>query len=161
MNYTSDRQKTLPYGIIMRGDVTPKLAEIEAAAIKAAKGAYSPYSNFSVGAAVRLSNNEIVAASNQENASYPLGQCAERNTLFYAGAQYPDAAVEALIVVAFSPQGRVERISPCGGCRQVMLEMATRHKTYPVYLAGADSILLIPEVQLLLPFAFVSDDLNQ
>ena len=66
----------------------------------AAGGSYAPYSNFNVGAAVRLSNGEIVAASNQENAAYPSGLCAERVAIFYAHARFPEASVEAIAVTA-------------------------------------------------------------
>ena len=82
-------KKEIPYQRIKRADFTSGMLELEQAARKAAEKAYAPYSNFKVGAAVRLANGQIVTGSNQENAAYPSGICAERTALFYCGAQYP------------------------------------------------------------------------
>ncbi|MBO5961222.1 MAG: cytidine deaminase, partial [Paludibacteraceae bacterium] len=87
------------------------------------KTAYAPYSKFHVGAAVLMDNGEILCGSNQENAAYPSGLCAERTTLFYANAHYPDRKVVALAIAAAQNEAFLEEpISPCGACRQVMLE---------------------------------------
>jgi len=93
----------------------------------ASEGAYAPYSNFNVGAAVRLSNGEIIAASNQENAAYPSGLCAERVAIFYAHAKFPDASVESIAVTA-SVGGHICETPtyPCGACRQVLAESEMR-----------------------------------
>ena len=118
---------------------------------------YAPYSHFSVGAAVRLVNGEIVSGSNQENAAYPSGICAERTALFYANAQYPDLPVEALAIAARNTQGEFlpHPISPCGACRQVMLETEQRH-AHPmrILLYGTRQIYEVKQVGDLLPFAF-------
>ena len=86
-------------------------------AIAAADTSYAPYSSFNVGAAVQLSNGEIVSGSNQENAAYPSGLCAERTAIFYAHAKYPDAAVKAIAWVAKQNGHLTESITyPCGAC---------------------------------------------
>ena len=83
------------------------------------KNAYAPYSKFSVGAAALLSNGSVIKGSNQENIAYPSGLCAERVALFYAGANFPNEAVETLAIVAEGDLVPMETIlSPCGGCRR-------------------------------------------
>ncbi|WP_231968832.1 cytidine deaminase [Porphyromonas crevioricanis] len=136
-----------------------ELRALEQAAVAAAEDAYAKYSNFRVGAAVLLSNGEIVSGSNQENSAYPSGICAERTALFYAGAKYPNEAVEKLLIVAFSPHGRVRVASPCGACRQVMLETSVRFHPYPVYLAGPEEVICIEDNRDALPFPFDGSDL--
>ena len=84
-------------------------------ALAAAEKAYAPYSGFHVGAAAELVDGTLVSGSNQENAAYPSGLCAERTALFTAGAQHPDVAVRALYVVAMKDGVVQDKISPCGG----------------------------------------------
>jgi len=126
------------------------------AAREATKNSYSPYSNFAVGAAARLANGTVVTGANQENAAYPSGLCAERTVLFYANAQYPDQAVETLAVAAFNKGDFLEQpISPCGGCRQVMLEVEKRYgKPMRILLYGKKEIYELSKVGELLPFSF-------
>lgn len=136
----------------------------EAALLQAARevatGAYAPYSHFHVGAAVRLANGVVVTGSNQENAAYPSGLCAERVALFYAGARYPKVPVVALAVVALSGGQAVSSISPCGACRQVLAE-AERRGACPIriLLGGAERVLTVPSAAALLPFAFTEENL--
>mgnify|MGYP001331035435 CR=1 FL=1 len=93
------------------------------AAREATQRSYAPYSHFSVGAAARLANGTVVTGTNQENAAYPSGLCAERTTLFYANSQYPDQAVETLAIAARNERDFLDDpIPPCGACRQVMLK---------------------------------------
>lgn len=153
------RKLEIPYSVIRREDMDENLLALERASIEAAQKAYAIYSRFSVGAAVLLANGEIISGSNQENAAYPSGICAERTALFYAGAQYPNVAVEGLMIVAFSPRGRVKVASPCGACRQVMLETSVRFRPYPVYLAGPDEVICIEDNRNVLPFPFDGSDL--
>ena len=121
----------------------------------AAQKAYAPYSHFQVGAALLLDNGELISGSNQENASYPAGCCAERTALFYAGAHYPDNAVRRLAIVAFNPQGQVEQISPCGICRQVLLETEQRQGApISVWLFGREAVYCFPSAASLLPMGF-------
>ena len=118
--------------------------------------AYAPYSQFYVGAAVLLENGEIVSGTNQENVAFPSGLCAERTALFYANSQYPDKAVKSLAVAAFTQGDFIDRpISPCGACRQVILETEMRFKTpIKIFLYGKSEIYVIEGIENLLPLAF-------
>lgn len=92
-------------------------------AIEAREKAYAPYSKFLVGCAILLENGEIVTGSNQENASYPSGLCAERTAIYYAGAQFPNVKMLKMAIVAGSTAQRTEApIPPCGACRQSVFE---------------------------------------
>ncbi len=127
-------------------------------AIEATNRSYSPYSKFHVGAAVKLSNGEIITGANQENIAYPSGLCAERTAMYYASAAYPDIAMEA-IAIAASQNGRLCELpaSPCGACRQVMAEYQTKAgKNMKIILAGAKKILVFERVDDILPFIFDS-----
>ncbi len=137
-------------------ELEPNDADLVNRALEAAKHAYAPYSHFSVGAAVLLKSGEVVTGSNQENAAYPSGLCAERTALFYAGAGYPDDPVELLAIAAYGTDGtQTEAISPCGGCRQVMIEVATRFgEGFPVLLAGKNKVTKVPDCRALLPLRF-------
>jgi len=122
------------------------------------ENAYAPYSKFHVGAAALLENGEIVAGSNQENAAYPSGLCAERVAVFYANSRFPDVAVKALAVAAWT-NGKflAQPVTPCGACRQVLLETENRFKKdIPVLLYGTESVYLIEKVKDLLPLSFNS-----
>ena len=133
------------------------------AAKEATKNSYSPYSKFQVGAALRLANGTIVTGSNQENASYPLGLCAERTAIFHAQHMYPDQPIEALAIAAFA-NGHFypEPISPCGACRQVMLEVEDRYdRPMRVLLYGTSGTHVVEHVKALLPFQFVSESLKK
>lgn len=130
------------------------------AAIDATKHSYAPYSRFHVGAAALLANGKIVTGSNQENAAYPSGLCAERVTLFQAGHLYPDVAVVALAIAAETNGSQVASISPCGGCRQVLLETEARAgRPVRVLLCGKDQVLIAPSAASLLPVSFDGKDL--
>ena len=127
------------------------------AALEATRRSYAPYSHFHVGAAALLENDIIVTGTNQENIAYPSGLCAERTALFYANSQYPDKAVKALAIAAYSEEEGIVRtpISPCGACRQVMLETEKRFgKPMKILLCGAKEVYIIESVTHLLPFAF-------
>ena len=131
--------------------------ELIDAARQATFRSYAPYSHFSVGAAARLANGTVVSGSNQENAAYPSGLCAERTTLFYANAQYPDQPVCTLAIAARNEQGEflAQPIPPCGACRQVMLETQTRYQQpLRVLLYGTEGIYELQHVGLLLPLSF-------
>lgn len=95
---------------------------------QASLNSYAPYSHFHVGAALRLADGTIVRGSNQENAAYPSGLCAERTALFATGANYPTTPVEAIAIAACNNEGvfTAQPTPPCGACRQVMLETEKR-----------------------------------
>ncbi len=143
-----------------------ELAETDRRVVEAAREAtrrsYAPYSHFSVGAAVRLENGLVVTGSNQENAAYPSGLCAERTALFYANAQYPDQAVEVLAVAACSTDGIPDApIPPCGACRQVLSETEKRFgKPLRILLCGRTDVYILNGVSSLLPLSFDDDFLK-
>ena len=121
------------------------------------RSAYAPYSNFHVGAAVLLENEIIVCGSNQENAAYPLGLCAERVALFAAASQYKGVKVKAIAITAHTDSFIIENpISPCGACRQVMSEYENLHlKDITVIISGElGPIYVFDNAASLLPFSF-------
>lgn len=125
--------------------------------------AYAPYSNFNVGAVAMLSNGEVVAGTNQENASYPVGICAERVLLGNAATLYPGVSIETLAISYNSDEVKSDHpISPCGMCRQAILEYETRlKKPIRLILGGMEGeIQIIKTASLLLPFAFTKKELE-
>lgn len=123
---------------------------------KASNLAYAAYSNFKVGAAVLLDNEEIITGNNQENAAYPSGLCAERVATFYANATYPNNTVIAIAIAASNEKGFLDYpITPCGACRQVLLETEERYdEPITIILYGTLKIQVIPNAKSLLPFFF-------
>ncbi len=129
---------------------------------EACRRAYAPYSCFHVGAAALLRNGVTVTGNNQENAAYPSGTCAERTTLFYAGAQYPTEAVEKLAIAAYK-DGHYTAMptAPCGACRQVILETENRYETpIEILLYGEEKVYVISSIKELLPLSFGKTDLE-
>lgn len=120
------------------------------------QNAYAPYSKFQVGAAVKLENGEIFTGNNQENAAYPSGLCAERVALFYANAQFPTIAVNTIAIAAYTNGEFLEApISPCGGCRQVLLESEIRFdQNIELLLYGTKYIYRLKNTKQLLPLSF-------
>ena len=132
--------------------------ELAHAAIEGMKGSYAPYSHFNVGAAVRMSNGQIVRGSNQENAAFPSGLCAERTAMFAAGAKYPDKDMCSL-ALAGGIYGRItdEPATPCGACRQVMAQyQAKAGKPMSVLMVGGKKIWKFEKVDDILPLIFDS-----
>jgi cytidine deaminase len=126
------------------------------------KQAYAPYSKFFVGATAKLDNGEIVSGTNQENASYPVGICAERVLLGNAATLYPCVSIDTMAISYDSKEVKSDHpISPCGMCRQSLLEYETRTgKPIRLILAGQEGkIIVVKTVQFLLPFAFNSSEL--
>ena len=139
-------------------ELSPEDKQLANLAKEACKGSYNPYSHFRVGCALQLDNEVIVTGSNQENAAYPSGMCAERTALYYAGALYPQSAVTALAIAAQSIKGFTPTpCPPCGACRQVIQETEHRHSSSPIriILYGTDECLIIPDgAKALLPLQF-------
>ena len=149
---------TLTYQELTFDELAPREQELVTLARVASQRAYAPYSKFQVGAAILLSNGEIVTGSNQENAAFPSGTCAERTAAFWAHSQYPKAAFKAIAVAAFNTSGREieEPVAPCGACRQVLLEFEKlAGDNVKVLLVGHNKIYVIDSVKSLLPFAFI------
>ena len=135
-------------------DADRRLVEL---AIEATSRSYAPYSHFHVGAAIRLANGVELQGCNQENAAYPAGLCAERSAIFAAGAQYPDQAVVALAIAARNARGELqeEPVSPCGSCRQVIIETETRfHHPVRILLHGRSKTYVIDGIGQLMPLSF-------
>ena len=127
------------------------------------KQAYAPYSNFYVGASAKLVNGEIVAGTNQENASYPVGICAERVLLGNAATLYPGVSIDTMAISYESKQVKSDHpISPCGMCRQALLEYESRTENpIRLILAGQEGkIYIVETVSFLLPFAFTGKELT-
>lgn len=147
------------YGSIK--DLNPEEQRLTEAALAVAKNAWAPYSKFKVGAAILLDNGEVVTGSNQENAAYPSGLCAERVALFWAGSQFPDSAVKTMVIVSLKEGELVSRVvAPCGACRQVISETSHRYKKhFSLLLVGKEGILKVDDANDLLPLSFGPDDL--
>ena len=110
-------------------ELTEDVQSLMEAAVKARENAYAPYSKFNVGAALLLDNGEVVIGSNQENASYPSGLCAERTAVYYAGAKYPNSKIIKMAITASSQNQITDSpIPPCGACRQSISEYEIKQK---------------------------------
>jgi len=143
-------------------ELSDEESQLVKAACEATFRSYAPYSRFHVGAAALLDNGEIITGNNQENCAYPSGLCAERTTLFYANSRYPDVPVRILCIAARNTSGKFtkEPISPCGACRQVMLETEHRFDSpMQVMLYGTDGIYFINSARELLPVDFDKNSL--
>ncbi|MGB1313417.1 cytidine deaminase [Bizionia paragorgiae] len=126
-------------------------------AVKAREKAYAPYSKFYVGAALLLDNGEVITGSNQENASYPSGLCAERTAIYYAGAKYPKAQILKMAVTAASQLNKTaEPIPPCGACRQAIAEYEVKQdEPIEIYFMGeTGAVALSKSLANLLPLVF-------
>ncbi len=126
-------------------------------AIEGTKRSYTPYSHFHVGASVLLNNGEEFIGCNQENAAFPAGLCAERTALFAAGAEYPDEPVKILAIAARGTDGELteEPVSPCGTCRQVVIETETRHRQPVIILLyGRRCVYRMEGIRQLMPLSF-------
>lgn len=137
-------------------EMLPEDKELVSAAIEAMSGAYAPYSHYHVGAAVRMSNSQIVRGANQENAAFPSSLCAERTAMYAASAKYPDKDMLS-IAVAGGVYGRLGKspCSPCGACRQVMAQYQTKSsKPMSVIMVGSSKIWKFASVDDILPFIF-------
>ncbi|MFD1063809.1 cytidine deaminase [Winogradskyella litorisediminis] len=140
-------------------EVPNEVQQLMNEAINARNNAYSPYSKFNVGAAILLDNGETVSGSNQENASYPSGLCAERTAIYYAGAKYPKAKMLKMALTA-SSQNQVtsKPIPPCGACRQAIAEYEVKQNLpIEIYFMGAEGkVVKSNSLANLLPLIFES-----
>lgn len=132
---------------------------------KATRRSMAAYSKFHVGAAILMDNGEVVFGSNQENAAFPSSTCAERTACYYASNLYPGVAMRKIAIAAWTRlhhredepdsecfQGKP--ISPCGGCRQALLEYEALYGPIEVILYGADEVYILPSIASLLPLCF-------
>ena len=126
-------------------------------AIGVRENAYAPYSKFKVGAAILLEENRVVVGSNQENASYPSGLCAERTAVYAAGAQFPDSRILKIAITAKSLRNKVVTpVPPCGACRQALMEYEVKQdKPIEIYfMVEMGKVVKAESVKELLPLVF-------
>lgn len=148
---------TIPVVEATLDELTAEEKNLVELARKSTYRSYAPYSKFHVGAAILLSNGETVTGANQENAAYPSGLCAERTAAYYAHANYPDATFKMIAIAARGTDGNPTEkpVSPCGACRQALLEYETLAKhNVPVILAGKDKVYIFRSVNSTLPYCF-------
>ena len=137
--------------------------ELVIKAREATNRSYAPYSNFHVGAALRMKNDKVIVGCNQENAVTPVGLCAERTAIFSSQAQYPGVPILALAISARDVNGNMVEtpISPCGSCRQVIMEQETRYnQPIRILMVGEKGIIVTDTVRNLLPLCFTSESLG-
>lgn len=153
--------KDLKLNIQIKECQLDELSEVDRAivdiAIQSTERSYAPHSQFHVGACVLLADNTVIRGCNQENAAFPAGICAERSAIFAAGAQYPDQAVKVLAIAARDSSGELTRepVSPCGTCRQVMIETEKRF-SQPIHIVlyGQNRIYTTDGIKNLMPLSF-------
>lgn len=147
------------------GELPDADRELVEAARQSTRRSYAPYSRFHVGAAIRMADGSIHCGSNQENAAYPSGICAERTAAFHASSENPGMAMKKIAIAAWTrlhsaPDTDWELcfqklpISPCGACRQALLEYESLHGPIEVMLYGRDKTVIFPSVASLLPYCF-------
>jgi cytidine deaminase len=145
------------------GELSENHADLMQQAQEACDNAYAPYSNFHVGAALRLANGKIIKGSNQENAAYPSGLCAERTAIFWTGANHPNEQITAIAITARRKnESHFLAVTPCGSCRQALLEYELKQAS-PILVileAGAGKSIIFDSIESLLPMKFSEKDLH-
>ena len=153
----TEHQLHIKYNVFNKlTDLPEKAQNLMKQAITTREKAYAPYSKFKVGAAVLLKNGQTFVGSNQENAAYPSGLCAERVAIYQASTQYPDEEIEMIAISGSAQDPTAHPVSPCGSCRQSLSEYETKQKKLiPVYFMGAEGEIVQTEsIKDLLPFLF-------
>lgn len=148
---------SIPVEVLGYDELTSEEAVLVEEARQATYRSYAPYSRFKVGAAIELDNGVHITGSNQENAAFSSGTCAERSACFYAHSQYPDTPFKAIAIAARATDDLfvAEPIPPCGSCRQSLLEFENLHKKdVKVLLAGRDKVYRLKSLHSLMPLAF-------
>ena len=148
--------------VLTLDELVPEEKELVERSITATDYSYANYSHFNVGAAIRLVNGMIIQGANQENAAFPLSLCAERTAIFAAQANHPEQSITHIAIAAKNKNGLLaEPITPCGSCRQVMLEMEDRYKNNMVVLLyGTDKIYRLKTAKDLMPLSFVDANMR-
>jgi cytidine deaminase len=149
-------QFVFEYQHITQSTLSPTIVQLVTMATEATESAYAPYSQFKVGAAVLLENGNILTGSNHENASYPVGICAERSILSTLNPLYAHHKIKAIAVSYKSEQKNASALSPCGMCRQAILEIQLAQKSpIEIYMCSpSGAIIHVPDASYLLPFYF-------
>lgn len=156
------KQFQFPYRQLQTANLPPEINELVKAAHNAAEKAYAPYSHFKVGAAVQMSDGKILTGANHENAAYPAGVCAERAALSALEMSDTNRYVQAIAVTYIGGADVRNPISPCGICRQTILEVQQWQKRpIAVYMCSPDGhVVAIDDAACLMPFSFGSEYLN-
>ncbi|MGG9962377.1 cytidine deaminase [Ferruginibacter sp. SUN106] len=144
-------------------ELSPEDAKLVTEARKVTANAYAPYSHFNVGAVAQLKNGQTVTGTNQENAAYPVGICAERVLLSAAATLFPGIAIDTLAISYDNKNGKSDHpISPCGICRQTLAEYEERVKQpIRLVLSGQEGkIYIIKKASQLLPLSFGGEDMK-
>lgn len=148
---------------VSRADLSAPDLELLERAEEASKNAYAPYSQFFVGAALTLEDGTVVLGTNQENVAYPSGLCAERVALFSASTNYPNVPVKTMAITVNTKKSIITvPLSPCGSCRQVLMEYQHKQKQPIRLILGgqADVVWIFEDSSSLLPFGFEADYLK-
>jgi cytidine deaminase len=157
-----EKSITISYKVIKTIAKLPEMdKQLLDMAIRASEKAYAPYSSFKVGTAILLEGGIIVTGSNQENAAYPSGLCAERVAIFSASAEYPNRVIEKIAVVSKDKNGQLRPVTPCGACRQVLYEYEIK-QDQPIGMILVDenqTLMEFSDIQSLLPFGFGKDQM--
>lgn len=147
----------VPVEVLQLDELSAPDRELVERAKEMTSTSYAPYSEFHVGAAIRMDNGEIETGSNQENAAFPSGICAERTACWHASARHPEMPMRKIAIAAWTKgEFQAEPISPCGACRQALLEYENLYGPIEVLLYGANHIYRLPSIASLLPLCFTS-----
>lgn len=143
--------------VLSKDELSQEETSLMSQAFEARSKAYAPYSKFTVGAAILLDNGIVVQGSNQENAAYPSGLCAERVAIFQAGSIYPQSKILKMAISATADEKPVvEPIPPCGSCRQSIAEYEIKQET-PIeifFMGESGPVYQSDSLRNLLPFMF-------
>lgn len=158
-----EKELKIQYQIAELSELSETEQELVKKAMDATNHAYANYSHFYVGAACLLADGKMVIGANQENAAFPSGLCAERSAIFGAQSYYPELAITTLAIAARNENGFLKSpISPCGTCRQVILEMEDRYQQpVRILLYGENGIFCFHSIKDLLPFSFVDANMKE
>jgi cytidine deaminase len=156
------QSRTIEWSVLNQNELDSSDLMLVNAAKEATSGSWSPYSGFKVGAALLLDDGTVVTGSNQENAAYPSGLCAERVAVFHANAKHSAEAVTKLVIVAKSGGVFTDSpITPCGSCRQVLCETEQRFGAkMQILMYGRKECFLVESASCLLPLSFGSESLG-
>lgn len=157
-----ERKIEIEYQFAQFSDLSKEEQTLVERAKAATNNSYANYSHFNVGAACLLEDGRIVIGANQENAAFPSGLCAERSAVFASQSNYPELSIKSIAIAAKNEKGFLkDPISPCGACRQVILEMEDRYKQpVRILLYGTEGIYCFKSIKDLLPFSFVDANMR-
>ena len=158
-----EQSLNIQYQVVQLDELSDIEQQLVKKAMEATNNSYANYSHFHVGAACLLADGRIVIGANQENAAFPSGLCAERSAIFGAQSNYPKQAITTLAIAARNENGFLKSpISPCGACRQVILEMEDRYQQpVCILLYGENSTYRFHSIKDLLPFSFVDANMKE